>query len=98
VGTAIPIPTLSVTPNEPLISALPVNGNGSTPAFNANEAVVANEADVAESAVPISDPENVDAETLPSTSSEPVMEALPETLSCFNARGESSLILYITQL
>jgi hypothetical protein len=55
-----------------------VNGNGGVPPSNANDAVVANDAD---SATPISDPENDDAETLPSTFSEPEMFALPETLN-----------------
>ena len=37
---------LPVTPNEPLITADPVKGNDE-PAFEANDAVVANDADVA---------------------------------------------------
>jgi hypothetical protein len=79
------------------MTALPENGNGSTPAFNANDAVSANDADVAVSALPINDPEKDDAETLPSTLSEPEMFALPDTFSCLRALGESSFILY-TQL
>jgi hypothetical protein len=46
---------LPVTANEPVIRADPVNGNPTPepPAFNANDAVVANDADVA---TPVNDP------------------------------------------